>query len=165
MPRFSAWSILSDLRESTFGISRLSSKGRTVGGTISGKSEVGANHMGYHVATLLALHEHFLTVGHNPVPQFLVIDQPSQAFFPEGLLPRPSGGKKGEAEPIMRSDDIVRVNRIFRALSAASKRTKSRVQLIIIDHADEMTWAGIDNVHVVERWRGGNALIPRDWLG
>jgi hypothetical protein len=124
----------------------------------------GANHMGYHVATLLALHEHFLNIGYNPVPQFLIIDQPSQAFFPEALLPRPSGRKRGESEPVMGSDDIVRVNRIFRALSMASKRTKNRVQLVIIDHADEMTWEGIDNVHVVERWRGGNALIPQDWL-
>lgn len=124
----------------------------------------GANHMGYHVATLLALHEHFLTVGHNPVPQFLVIDQPSQAFFPEGLLPRPAIGTKEETEPVMGSDDIGRVNRIFGALSAASKRTENRVQLIIIDHADQMTWTGIDNVHVVERWRGSNALIPRDWV-
>ena len=124
----------------------------------------GANHMGYHVATLLALHEHFLTVSHNPVPQYLVIDQPSQAFFPEALLPRSAGRKKGEPEPVMSSDDIARVNRIFRALAAASNRTNSRIQIIIIDHADEMTWNGIDNVHVVERWRGGNALVPRNWL-
>lgn len=124
----------------------------------------GANHMGYHVATLLALHEHFLTVSHSPVPQYLVIDQPSQAFFPEALPSRVPRGKRGNAEQVTPSDDIARVNRIFSALSDASKRSDSRVQLIIIDHADEMTWAGIENVHVVERWRGGNALIPPDWL-
>ena len=56
----------------------------------------GANHMGYHIATLLALHEHFLGVGHNPVPQFLIVDQPSQAFFPKGWPPRSAQDKKGK---------------------------------------------------------------------
>ena len=46
-----------------------------------------ANTGGYHIATLLALHEHFLNVSHNPGPQFLIVDQPSQAFFPEGWPP------------------------------------------------------------------------------
>jgi hypothetical protein len=34
----------------------------------------------------------------------------------------------------------------------------------VIDHADENTWEGIDGIHVIERWRGGKALIPADWL-
>lgn len=125
----------------------------------------GANHMGYHIATLLALHEHFLSVSHNPVPQFLIIDQPSQAFFPEGWPPRSAQGEKGnEAGPPMPSDDIARVNSIFRALSEASIRTKNRLQIIVIDHADEITWQGVSNVTVAQRWRGGEALIPRYWL-
>lgn len=125
----------------------------------------GANHMGYHIATLLALHEHFLSVSHNPVPQFLIIDQPSQAFFPEGWPPRAAQGEKSnEAEPPMPSDDIARVNSIFRALSEASIRTKNRLQIIVIDHADEITWQGVSNVTVAQRWRGGEALIPRYWL-
>lgn len=125
----------------------------------------GANHMGYHIATLLALHEHFLGVSHNPVPQFLIIDQPSQAFFPEGWPPRAAQGEKSnEAEPPMPSDDIARVNSIFRALSEASIRTKNRLQIIVIDHADEITWQGVSNVTVAQRWRGGEALIPGHWL-
>jgi len=121
-----------------------------------------ANWMGYHVATLLALHEHFLAVSHNPVPQFLIIDQPSQAFFPEGWPPRLTQAKT--SRQAQRSDDIARVNRIFQALADASARTKNRLQIIVIDHADEITWQGVNNVRVVERWRGGNALIPSDWL-
>ena len=123
----------------------------------------GANWMGYHVAVLLALHEHFLTVTHSPVPQFLIVDQPSQAFFPEAS--RPAKAKTAaNPEPSMSSDDMARVHQIFAALAEASARTKNRLQIIVIDHADEMTWQGIADVHVVERWRGGNALIPQDWL-
>jgi hypothetical protein len=124
----------------------------------------GANWMGYHIAALLALHEHFLTVANSPVPQFLVIDQPSQAFFPERLREGRAGGKKTAIEPAMSSDDMARVHRIFAALSEASRRTENRLQIVVIDHADEITWEGIPNIKVVERWRGGKALIPQEWL-
>jgi hypothetical protein len=43
----------------------------------------GQNWVGYHVAGMLALHEHFISMRENPVPNFLVIDQPSQVYFPE----------------------------------------------------------------------------------
>jgi len=121
-----------------------------------------ANWMGYHVATLLALHEHFLKLaetGSSPVPQFLFIDQPSQAFFPERMNANPS--VDDEAEPT--SDDIERVQRIFRALSEAVERTKRRLQIIVIDHVGEAYWSGVPDVHVVERWRDNDALIPSDW--
>jgi hypothetical protein len=46
----------------------------------------GSNWMGYHLATLLALHEYFISLNFSHVPQFLVIDQPSQVYFPERWL-------------------------------------------------------------------------------
>jgi Protein of unknown function (DUF3732) len=39
--------------------------------------------VGYHMAGLLALHEHFINLTNDPVPRFLIIDQPSQVYFPE----------------------------------------------------------------------------------
>lgn len=122
-----------------------------------------ANWMGYHVAALLALHEHFLTVAHSPVPQFLVIDQPSQAFFPEGM---PLDGPAPESKQGARwsSDDVSRVNMIFRALAEATKRMGDKVQIIVIEHADEITWEGAENIQLIARWRGSEALIPADWL-
>jgi hypothetical protein len=116
--------------------------------------------MAYHIATLLALHEHFLSVSHCPVPQFLIIDQPSQAFFPERL---PSRTKARDIK--LGSDDVARVNLVFRALSEGVKRTSGRLQIVVLDHADENTWQGITNIHLVERWRAGKALVPADWLG
>jgi Skp family chaperone for outer membrane proteins len=124
-----------------------------------------ANWMGYHVATLLALHEYFLEISStsaNPVPQFLFLDQPSQAFFPERLSDRKETVAKAESEPV--SDDVTRVQRIFRALSEAITRTDKRLQIIVIDHVGEEYWPHIPNIRVVERWRGGDALIPADWL-
>ncbi len=117
-----------------------------------------ANWMGYHLATLLSLHELFLSVPHSPVPQFLVIDQPSQAFFPELLMGK---GRKRDAN--LASDDIARVNLIFKALADAVKRTSKKVQIIVLEHADINTWQGIEGVVRIQRWRGGDALIPHDW--
>jgi hypothetical protein len=40
-----------------------------------------ANWIGYHLATHLALHQFFVE-NDRPVPRFLMIDQPTQAFYP-----------------------------------------------------------------------------------
>lgn len=121
-----------------------------------------ANWMGYHIAMMLALHEHFRTVKHNAIPQFLFIDQPSQAFFPERMQ-GDEKGKKQDEEPEIDSDDMVRVKGIFRALSEAVIRTKLGLQIILIDHVGESAWDGIKETHLIERWRGNDALIPADW--
>jgi len=120
----------------------------------------GANWMGYHLATLLALHEHFLRVRNSPVPQFLFIDQPTQAFFPERWASDPNA-----SDPLLDTDDIHRVRRVFEALSEAVTRTKRRLQIVVIDHVGEPAWSGVSDVHLVERWREGKALIPDDWKG
>ncbi|MCB1228425.1 MAG: DUF3732 domain-containing protein [Verrucomicrobiales bacterium] len=134
--------------------------------TVGGKKtdflwEIGsaANWMGYHVATLLALHEHFRKVGHNPVPKFLMIDQPSQAFFPEGMM----AARKAKGEKRV-SDDLERLQRLFKTLSDAVTRTKGGLQIILLEHAEPETWKGIPNFSMPDgQWRDDNALIPLDW--
>ena len=121
----------------------------------------GANWMGYHLAVLLSLHEYFLLIsdaGSSPVPQFLFVDQPSQAFFPERWK------TVGTEEPELDSDDVARVQRIFKALSSAIVRTKKRLQIIVIEHVGESAWDGIPHIKVAQRWRGDEALIPKTWL-
>ncbi len=71
----------------------------------------GQNWVGYHVAGLLALHEHFVTLPHNVVPRFLVIDQPSQVYFPDAW-PSIEQAPKGKTT-IGVSADIDGVRRIF----------------------------------------------------
>lgn len=119
----------------------------------------GANWMGYHVATLLALHEHFISLEHSPVPEFLFIDQPSQVYFPEGW----SEDADGKMPPGTSTDDVAKVQMVFKALAEAINRTKKRLQIIVIDHAGEMTWKGVSGVNRVERWRKGEKLIPPSW--
>ena len=109
-----------------------------------------ANWMGYHIATLLSLHEHFLTVPMCPVPTFLIIDQPSQAYFPEGV-------------PDEESTDVKGVKKIFSALDEFFSTTEGKVQIIVTEHAGDNTWKGCSNVDAVQTWRHGEALIPEDW--
>jgi Protein of unknown function (DUF3732) len=123
----------------------------------------GQNWVGYHIAGLLALHEHFNGLPQNPVPRFLMIDQPSQVYFPEAwptMDQTPSGNKPSE-----RSPDIEGVRRIFAALSEFMTVLKGQFQVIVTEHAGSITWQGIDNVHLVANWREGHDdfLIPDEW--
>jgi hypothetical protein len=123
----------------------------------------GANWMGYHLSTMFALHEHFLSLKHNFVPSFLVIDQPSQVYFPK-TVPR-AGGAKTFREFASKSDDLTQTRKIFESASDCLKRTKGKFQIIILEHAPKITWEGIANIHLVEDWSGDKALIPKDWIG
>lgn len=119
-----------------------------------------ANWMGLHIAALLALHEHFRSVRHNPVPKFLILDQPSQAFFPEGVAKARivRAGRKQSVD-----DDLHRLRRVFKALSSAVERTTFGLQIIVLEHADAAVWHGIKHIREMQIWRDDDALIPFSW--
>lgn len=130
----------------------------------------GQNWVGYHIAGLLALHEHFIALPQNPVPRFLVIDQPSQVYFPEAWPSMESA--PGEDGKIDRSSDIDGVRRIFTALShfldvLAKQKRAETFQIIVTEHAGSITWEGIPHIHFVGNWRRDHDefLIPEAWLG
>ncbi len=123
----------------------------------------GANWMGYHLSTMFALHEHFLSLKHNFVPSFLLIDQPSQVYFPKDF-PKTGNGVKTFKEFSSTSDDLTQTRKIFESASDCIKRTKGNFQIIIVEHAPEITWEGIENIHLVDEWRGDKALIPKAWF-
>jgi len=123
----------------------------------------GQNWLGYHVATLLALHEHFLSLNESPVPRFLMIDQPSQVYFPEGW---PTQEGDSLAQPEEASSDIEGVRRIFQALSHFLESVKGQFQLIVTEHAGAITWSQVPNINPVGNWRENHDefLIPKPWL-
>lgn len=126
----------------------------------------GENWMGYHISLLLALHEYFLSLENGPVASFLVIDQPTQVYFParNDTYDRLVSDQATSGAPTT-SGDIPKARRIFETLSAGLKRMQGRLQIIVTEHADELTWGGVENVVEVENWRGDQYLIPQDWLG
>jgi hypothetical protein len=123
----------------------------------------GQNWVGYHIAGLLALHEHFISLSHNLVPRFLVIDQPSQVYFPEAW-PSIEEAPKGKTT-ILGSADIDGVRRIFTALSHFMDQVAAKFQIIVTEHAGSITWDNISHVHLIGNWRTGQDefLIPAAW--
>ena len=123
----------------------------------------GQNWVGYHVAGLLALHEHFMNMSSNPVPRFLVIDQPSQVYFPEAW---PSMEQAPSGQTKIDNSDIDGVRRIFSTLSHFMDVVAGQFQVIVTEHAGSITWEGISHVHIVGNWRKGHDefLIPASWL-
>ena len=123
----------------------------------------GANWLAYHVAVSLALQEFFLGTELNPVPSFLVYDQPSQVYFPRqlaGARARDVGGK----EPVLADEDVEAVRKVFETMSGVIARSAGRLQALVLDHAGTNVWGGVEGVHLVEEWRGGRKLVPTDWL-
>ncbi|GHF98206.1 DUF3732 domain-containing protein [Streptomyces hydrogenans] len=113
----------------------------------------GDNHLGYHVATLLSLHEWFAENG-NPVPGVLILDQPSQVYFPPDHV----------GEEVLESDDRILLLNIFKAIHRTLRRLDGRLQVIVMEHADLEDPAFSD--HVEHRWRrrDGQALVPAAWI-
>jgi hypothetical protein len=111
----------------------------------------GDNWVGCHVLTHMALHRLFRE-RNRPVPAFLVLDQPSKAHYPpseEQLLTRE-----------VRDEDRAAVLRLFKFIWERTKEGGG-FQTIVIDHADEAESWFQDSI--VERWRGGNKLVPESW--
>lgn len=111
-----------------------------------------ANWIGYHLATHLALHR-FLVMNDRPVPRFLMIDQPTQAFFPSDVAK--SSGSVNDA-------DRDAVLAMFILMRDVVEELKPRFQVIVSDHADlDEDWFQDAIVHI---WRDGVKLVPADWL-
>ena len=119
----------------------------------------GANWMGYHVATLLSLHEYFLTLTNNLVPSFIIFDQPSQVYYPE------KWPKEEKLQEIEVSEDIAGVRRVFKAMDEAIQNTSGSMQIIVTEHAGANTWRDAKSINFVGNWRAGKDefLIPQSW--
>lgn len=121
----------------------------------------GENWMGYHVSALLALHHLFLKLERSYVPTFLIIDQPSQVYFPAGISELAE-----QTEGLAESHEILATRRIFQTLEEGLRRMDYRLQIIVTEHADAETLGGMATVNVVADWHGHDSdyLIPRAWL-
>lgn len=132
----------------------------------------GENWMAYHLAALLALHGVFLKRGdNNPVPTFLVIDQPSQVYFPSDdsfeatVLHDEVSGATVTNRQRRHLDDLESTKRIFSSLARAHQSFQGRLQIIVLDHADSHAWGRVEGVKGMENWRNEeDFLIPAHWI-
>ncbi|WP_369987568.1 DUF3732 domain-containing protein [Pseudomonas xanthosomatis] len=127
----------------------------------------GANWMGYHIAAFLAIHEYLAQPLNQHLPPFgfIVIDQPSQVYFPSSHSG--SNDLDGDFADInqKRPADIIATQRIFQTLSDGLKRCNFNVQIIVLEHAGEEIWKSVEHTHSVASWyKKGDGLIPESWF-
>jgi hypothetical protein len=111
------------------------------------------NHIGYHLVSHLALHRYFVRQN-RPVPRFLMLDQPTQAYYPSEVTQR-TGIAATDA-------DREAVRRIFQLILQVVGEIAPGFQAIVCDHANlSEDWF---QESIACNWRNGEALIPAEWL-
>jgi hypothetical protein len=109
----------------------------------------GKNWVWYHLLGHLALHKWFYEKN-RPVPRFLMLDQPSQVYFPH---------KTDDDDEF----DWDEVRKIYTWLISEVARLRGGLQVIVADHArfdDDASFMS----HLKHDWSDGAALIPAEWL-
>lgn len=118
----------------------------------------GENHLAYHLSALLALHL-FAAKNNRPIPQFLLIDQPTQVYFPSEKVYQEADGsvQKTEADA-----DLVAVRRLFELLLKFTQEDVPGFQLIVTEHANlRDQW--FQDALVEQPWTKPPALVPESW--
>lgn len=112
-----------------------------------------SNWVGYHLVAHLALHKWFV-LRDRPVPHFLMLDQPTQAFYPPDV--------SDVATEELSDDDRQSVEAMFALMRDLVEQLSPGLQVIVMDHANlpELWFQDA----VVEEWRGGAKLVPEQWL-
>lgn len=126
-----------------------------------GRMGGGENWLGCHLITLLALHKHFID-RERPVPGFLVLDQPTQVYFPTQKVYDALEGA-GSQELVEANADVIAVERMFDFLFKACEELSPNLQIIVTEHAN-LDDERFQNALVEEPWTGRRALVPEDWI-
>lgn len=118
----------------------------------------GENHLAYHISALLALHL-FAAKNNRPIPHFLLIDQPTQVYFPSEKVYREADGsvQKTEADA-----DLAAVRRLFELLLKFTQEDVPGFQLIVTEHANLRDQWFQDSL-VEQPWTKPPALVPESW--
>lgn len=117
----------------------------------------GANWLNAHLCLFLALADFFNEQKASTVPSLLFLDQPSQVYFPV-IKDNDSRFIKDDKN----DEDLAAVNKVFSLLYKFCKEHNNDIQIIVTDHADDLTIEGLDNFSdiVSARWRNeGEGLI------
>lgn len=113
----------------------------------------GENWVGYHVLAHLALHWWFRRRS-LPVPAFLILDQPTQAYYPPDA-------QDGSLDEIEADEDRTAVLSLFRLMFDVCQEIEAPFQLIVLDHA-HLREEWFEDA-IIEEWRSDSALVPVDW--
>ncbi|KVV14110.1 DUF3732 domain-containing protein [Flavobacterium sp. TAB 87] len=116
-----------------------------------------SNHMFLHLFFSLAMHEVIFQNKSPFVAPFLIIDQPSRPYYG-------TNGKRKTDDP--ESDDY-KIKKAFELLDRFIETRKSNngdFQMIVLEHIPIETVTNLKNIHIVEEFFNGNALIPKSYI-
>ncbi|PDY96488.1 hypothetical protein COD89_22660 [Bacillus thuringiensis] len=117
----------------------------------------GENWMGCHLIALLALHKFFIRK-ERPIPSFIILDQPTQVYFPPERYPEFDGNISEVSD-----EDRLAVKRMFDFLFDICEELNLDMQVIVTDHANILD-ERFQGALVEQPWRNGKALIPKEWI-
>ena len=119
----------------------------------------GENHLAYHLSALLALHL-FAVKNNRPIPRFLLIDQPTQVYFPSEQVYKEANGSVQSTEEA--DADLKAARRLFELLLKFTQEDAPGFQLIVTEHANlREQW--FQDALVEQPWTKPPALVPEDW--
>lgn len=123
-----------------------------------GRTGGAENHLAYHLAAILALHQ-FAVANNRPIPHFLIIDQPSQVYFPSENVYKAADGSIQKTEE---DADLTAVRGLFEFLVKFTHEYAPGFQIIVTEHANlREQW--FQDALLEEPWAKPPALVPEDW--
>lgn len=111
------------------------------------------NWLGYHLVTHFALHKWFVDK-ERPIPRFLMLDQPTQVYFP-------SDPPEDDSLDQLEDEDRRKVHQLFAFIFDVVKSLHPHFQVIITDHANLRE--GWFQESIVDEWWHGVKFIPEEW--
>jgi hypothetical protein len=116
-----------------------------------------SNHMFLHLFFSLAMHEVIFQNQSPFVAPFLIIDQPSRPYY----------GTNGKRKTDDQASDDYKIKKAFELLDRFIETRKSNngdFQMIVLEHIPIETVTNLKNIHIVEEFFDGNALIPKSYI-
>jgi hypothetical protein len=118
------------------------------------------NWLACHIAAILALQLHFREEA-RPVPAFVVLDQPSQVYFPSVREYKQVDGTTQHTEAA--GGDLAAVRLLFNLLFDVVEEASGGLQIIVLEHAN-LDDPRYQQALLEEPWDGTQrALVPPEW--
>jgi len=115
-----------------------------------------SNQVPYHIVALLAFHSWFARQ-QMPVPGFLFLDQPEQAYYPDDM---PKGFK--ELNDRLTQDQHAEVRSLYQFMRDETAGLEGRLQTIVVGHWNPSDVDWFEDARIAN-WRG-EGLVPANWI-
>ncbi|PYF06942.1 uncharacterized protein DUF3732 [Rhodobacter viridis] len=121
-----------------------------------------SNHMFLHLFLFLGLHEVIMANGGQHVAPFLIIDQFSRPYWGDDENGSAKSEQPDEWDRDVNESDVAKVHSALKLLDHFISQANSmgkEFQIILFEHIKPKYWESLENFHLVEIFRDGNALI------